>query len=149
MSKADDGLRRIVQDYLPKPMWLWTPIESGGTHQGVPDSHWAHPASQTSGWIEHKATDGWAVTVRPHQIAWMSRHAAAGVRVHVLVRARGVGSAAGRGDALWVLAGRCVGRLAEGGLEGLDHGDVLLRCAGRPAQWDWPALGNILTLRQS
>jgi hypothetical protein len=145
MPRADSGLRHAVQAYLPKPQWLWTPIETGATHQGVPDSFWAHEPTRTHGWIEHKATNGWSVNVRPHQISWLERHVRAGVRCHLLVRASGAGSANHRGDALWVVRGSAVRSLAEAGLNGLPGDAVLGRWYGGPRDWNWTALQGILT----
>src|SRR5690606_34757740 len=77
---ADDGLRKILAKYLPKPIWHWTPIETGGTANGVPDTYWVSPGQERHGWLECKATTGWAVHVEPHQISWMDRAVAAGAR---------------------------------------------------------------------
>jgi hypothetical protein len=146
MTIADAGLRRTVQVHLPKSKgWLWTPIETGATHAGVPDSFWAHEPSQTSGWIEHKATGGWAVAVRPHQIAWMERHVRAGVHCVVLIRAGGLGSSNREGDALWAVAGHSIRLLNEMGLQKLPEDAVLGRWNGYPDQWDWYRLEQILT----
>jgi len=146
MTIADAGLRRIVQDNLSKgDGWLWTAVETGGTHAGVPDSFWAHEPTQTSGWVEHKATSGWAVTMRPHQIAWMERHARAGVRCHILVRAMGSGSAKKKGDSLWVIDGAAARHLAGVGLGDLPDGAVLGYWAGGPSDWDWGLVRKILT----
>lgn len=146
MSKADDGLRALLKKHLPrKSGFIWTFLETGGTHSGVPDSYWAHPEDRTSGWIECKATKGWAVEVRPHQVAWCTQHYAAGVRTHVAVRARGQGSAAGHGDSLWLLRGDCLAALEELGLEALPHEYVLGRWYGDPRTWDWATVGRLLS----
>jgi hypothetical protein len=146
MGIADDGLRKIVQHHMPKATgWLWTPIETGATHAGVPDSFWAHEETKTHGWVEHKATGGWAVTVRPHQVAWMELYARAGVHCVFMIRAHGAGSAEGQGDALWVVAGSAARQLAEGGLENLPRPLVLGYWPGPPAEWDWRIVKRILT----
>jgi len=142
---ADGGLRAEVQRWLRKPDWMWTPIETGGTHSGVPDSYWTHPASRTSGWVEHKATDGWAVEVRPHQAGWIGRHVRAGVRVHIAVRARGVGSSGGAGDSLWLIRGSAVSELQELGLERLPSWAVLGVWRGPPREWAWAEIAAELT----
>lgn len=144
MGRADDGLRKEIQKGLPKPDWEWTVVETGGTTDGVPDSHWAHPTSRTSGWIECKATDGWAVEVRPHQAGWISRHVRAGVRCVVAVRARGAGSSGGAGDSLWLVRGSAVKELQELGLRDLPEWAVLGKWCGPPRSWDWGAVGRIL-----
>jgi hypothetical protein len=144
MTVADKGLRGIVQRNLPKASgWLWTPIETM-THAGVPDSFWAHQPTGLSGWVEHKATGGWAVSVRPHQIAWMERHAHAGVRCCFLIRASGAGSASGKGDALWAVAGAYARVLNEQGLGELPPEALLGVWTGQPTRWNWPEIQSLL-----
>jgi hypothetical protein len=142
---ADNGLRRIVQQHLKKPDWLWTPIETGVTQAGVPDSFWAHEDTRTSGWIEHKSTNGWAVEVRPHQVGWVERHVRAGVHCTFMIRAGGVGSTRERGDSLWVVAGWAVRELAANGLGDLPKKAILGFWAGPPAEWNWRVVQQILT----
>lgn len=164
MSKADDGLRAILQKFLPKPDWDWTVIETGSTHQGVPDSYYTHRDREVidyslmdpkvaaqlrgipgrpDGWVECKATDGWAVKVEPHQVRWLKRHAAAGVRCTLAVRARGVHSSRGTGDSLWVVQGGAAEYLQAEGLQ-LDPSHVLGAWFGPPESWDWRAVGSLL-----
>ena len=146
MSIADNGLRRVVQTYLPKSKgWLWTPLETGATQAGVPDSFYAHLHTRINGWVEHKATGGWAVGVRPHQVAWIERHLQAGVSCTVLVRAGGIGSTRSAGDALWAIAGSGVRLLSEYGLRDLPSHTVLGQWVGDPHDWDWAAVAQILT----
>jgi len=146
---ADAGLRKVVQHHLHKSQgWLWTPVETAGTRQGVPDTHWAHIPSFTSGWVEHKATHGWAVTVRPHQIAWIDLHMRAGVHCLIMVRAMGVGSSHDRGDSLWVIDGAAIKALAEKGLNGIPGLAVLGRWCGELHEWNWPAVQQLMTGRQ-
>jgi len=146
MTIADAGLRRIVQDHLHKSKgWLWNPIETGATHQGVPDSFWAHEPTQTSGWIEHKMTNGWAVTIRPHQVAWFETHRRAGVHCLFLIRARGVGSSNRSGDSLWAVSGDAARDLAQGGLNELPASALLGRWVGSPKDWNWANVMAILT----
>lgn len=147
MPIADAGLRRLVQDHLSKADgWLWTAVETGATHAGVPDSFWAHEPSQRCGWVEHKATQGWAVTIRPHQIAWMERHQRAGVRCHMLIRAMGKGSAKQKGDSLWIIGGAAVRMLAERNLGDLPSAAIMGYWSGEPHKWDWAAVARILTI---
>lgn len=143
MTHADDGLRALLRRHLPPPEWEWTPVETGATVSGVPDSHWCHRTRHLSGWVEHKATDGWAVEVRPHQVGWARRHAAAGVRVVFAVRARGVGSSGGAGDSLWLVRGSAAPELQELGLR-LPEWAVLGVWRGTPRSWDWGAVARIL-----
>jgi hypothetical protein len=149
MPVADSGLRKVVQQHLKKSNgWLWTPIETAGTHQGVPDSFWAHDESRTCGWVEHKATEGWMVKIRPLQVAWIERHAHVGVHCTIMVRAKGVGSSGGRGDSLWVLAGIFARDLVDHGLNNMPRRSILGYWAGPPAEWNWRAIQQILTHAQ-
>lgn len=148
MSNADDGLRAILRKYLRMPDWLWTPIETS-TISGAPDSYWAHGPSGLSGWVECKATQGWAVNFRPHQLAWLKSHSAAGVRCAVAIRAKGKGSGGSAGEALWLVRGAAAPALAAGGLKPLGGlpgtgADLLGRWGGPPAAWDWAAVAAAL-----
>lgn len=144
MSKADDGLRALLQKHLPRPTWLWTPVETGGTISGVPDSHYVNVERRVSGWVECKKTDGWAVEVRPHQVSWIRPRVAGGERVTIAVRARGTGSATGRGDSLWLIRGSAVAELQEKGLGLLPDWALLGRWYGGPRTWDWEEIARIL-----
>jgi hypothetical protein len=143
---ADDGLRKIVQQHLPKTNgWLWTPIETGTTHAGVPDSFWTNEETKTCGWVEHKATNGWAVEVRPHQVTWMEKHIHAGVHCVFMIRAKGKGSSEGYGDSLWMVTGSAARLLAEGGLGELPQSAILGYWPGEPSAWNWRIVKRILT----
>lgn len=145
MSKADDGLRALLQKHLPRSSgWLWTVVETGGTASGVPDSHWVHQGTRTEGWVESKATDGWTVEVRPHQVSWIVPRVAAGTRICVAVRARGKGSSLGHGDSLWLMRGSYIKELQELGLKNLPERAILGRWYGRPGTWDWDAVARHL-----
>lgn len=145
---ADDGLRKLIQKHLPRSTgFIFSPLETGGTHNGIPDLYWAHKEGE-NGWLECKATTGWAVEVRPHQVSWCMTHVAAGVRVVVAIRARGVGSAAGKGDSLWLVKGAAIKELQDQGLR-LPEEYVLGRWYGDPKTWDWGAVGAILNGQQS
>src|SRR5690606_7994478 len=117
-QKADNGLRALVHKHL-RPVFTMTAIETGGTTDGVPDTYWAHRGRHLHGWLEHKATDGWAVSFRPHQLGWAQQHMDAGVRYHIAIRAKGVGASAGSGDSLWLVHGAALPVLATGGLQKL------------------------------
>lgn len=148
MRKADDGLRRKIQDFLPKPDWLWDPIETGSTTGGIPDAHFLHRPSGVSGWVESKKTDGWAVKFEPHQILWHRMHAVP-CRTFVAVRVHGEGSAEGRGDGLWIISGTGADAAAAGGLRAaLEGGWVLGKWMGPPRSWDWGTVGRILREHQ-
>ncbi len=140
MSKADGGLRRLIQTKLISPPdWRATPVETGGTVDGVPDLYWAHKPTRQSGWIECKKTDGWSVEMRPHQISWLAWHANHGVRCSVAIWAKGVGSTKGLGDALWLVKGSGADNLALQGLR-LSSTHVLGVWYGPPKTWDWTAI---------
>lgn len=146
MAKIDGGLRKEFQKHLPRSRgFQWTVVETGGTHNGVPDTYWAHE-SGVQGWVECKKTDGWAVDVRPHQVGWLVSHARLGVPVTVAVRASGVGSSEGRGDSLWLVHGSAAELLQDVGLR-LDRPAVLGRWLGPPRSWDWNEIGRLLLLK--
>lgn len=147
MGKADGGLRKVFQTFLPKPDWKWSPIETGGTHNGVPDSFFAHTKLKVNGWVECKATDGWAVKFEPHQLAWIPTHVAAGVSVWVAIYARGVGSGGGKGSALWLAAGHLADVISRTGLNGIPKESYEGIWYGAPRTWDWKKIGEILTSR--
>lgn len=143
MGKADGGLRKELQKGLPKPEWLWTPIETGGTHGGVPDSYFVNRMNKIDGWVECKATDGWAVKFESHQVQWLMLRAAAGVLCRVAVRGRGVGSGGGRGDSLWIYRGQHAELLDIGDLRTVEP---LYVGYGSPREWDWVAIREALIL---
>ena len=157
---VDDGLRPIFRQHLPQLMW--TSIETGGTGLGVPDSHYLAPArlacpqcrdlkesmrmcycaisAGAEGMIEYKRTDGWAVDLRPEQVAYLTRRARLGGRAFVGVRRRHAGGPR-RGppvDALHLFPGSLAREALAGGL----------RCPalqvpahhvwpGGPSRWPW------------
>lgn len=145
MPRADNGLRALIHSKLCKPDWLWTSVETGLTAGGVPDSFWAHRPSQRSGWIEHKATTGWHVEIRPHQCAWIDTYTRAGVRVHIAVRASGTGSSQGHGDSLWLVRGESVRELMDRGLAKLADKSVVGKWYGPPPKWKWAEIAGFLT----
>jgi len=144
MGVADGGLRKTFKDHLPKPDWRWTPIETRGTHNGVPDSFYLHRPSSSHGWLECKITTGWAVKFEPMQIAWLMLHSDGGVPCWIAVRASGVGSGGGSGDSLWLLHGLAAETLSKDGLRcdpSLVHGVWF----GKPAEWNWKQVTTLLT----
>jgi hypothetical protein len=147
MSKADDGLRKIIHDCLPKPDWAWTPLETGGTTNGVPDSHFLHRPTGRQGWVESKKSDGWAVKVEPHQVAWHEIRAEH-CNTFFAVRTRGVAASGGMGDGMWLIRGTAAKLLADGGLRAaLEGGAVIGTWRGSPRRWAWWEIERLLTGR--
>lgn len=134
---TDGGLRPIFRQRLTSVHWQ--SVETGMTGRGVPDSNGC--AAGVEFWVEFKVTVGWAVTLRPEQVAWLMRRARAGGRVFVAVRRR---CAAGprRGpasDELWLLDGSAADVLKASGLRCPDA-LVLGHWYGGPSRWDWPSV---------
>lgn len=144
MISADGGLRGVLRKGLLRQGFILTPIETGATSSGVGDIYWTCAKARASGWIECKATDGWAVTFRPHQLGFVQRALACGDRSVVAVRARGQGSGGGLGDALWLLHGRCAGLVAAEGLRAVPPADLLYRQYGFERTWDWLTIARVL-----
>ena len=146
MRRADDGLRGIFRRHLPDLMW--TTIECGPVSPGVADSNYL-ASGGAEGWVEHKATDAWAVKFRDYQVPWLERRARLGGRVWVAVRRRHAGGPR-RGpavDELWMVPGGLAGALAREGLAALALGlrdthpsNTGGRWHGGPARWDWDAV---------
>lgn len=124
----DGGLRKLLREKLPQVHWQ--AIETGGVGLGVPDVNGCYRGAEF--WVELKQTDGWAVTLRPHQIGWLLHRARAGGRVFVLVRrAR---------EELWLCRGSCARELKSSGLKGVLPAAVLEVWGGGPQKWGWEAL---------
>lgn len=154
MSKADDGLRRILRDHLPQ--FHWQSIESGLVEAGIPDANYCGDGSE--GWIECKRARHWEIDLRPEQVAWLTRRARHGGRVLVAVRRRPVaGPRTEKADELWLLRGAFAREMLDYGLRGFvplgmegrwgpwrGNGALLGRWQGGPARWDWPAIGRVL-----
>jgi hypothetical protein len=128
---SDGQLRQIFRKHLPEAHWQ--AIETWSTGQGVPDVEYCFPGG-ACGWIENKATQGWKVDVRPHQVAWIERRIRSGGRVFVAIRRKG--------DELWLFPGDEVRRISEEGIKALQP--ILLCCSG-PAHWNWGKVREILT----
>lgn len=127
---SDGGLRPLFRTHMPSAQW--TTIETGSVSGGVPDSEFCFDGA-VQGWMEYKACrTGWAVRVRPAQVAWLARRARYGGRCWVAVRRLGGGSC----DELWLFPGAAAGALKEGGLQGSAQYRVGYWYGG-PAQWNW------------
>lgn len=139
----DGELRAIFRRRLSE--FHWNSIESASTGSGIPDCEYCAPCGQ-SGWIEHKQSSGWAVEIRPAQVAWLTRRARMGGRAFVAVRRRTLagprrGPAA---DELWLVNAHASPRLRAGGLKALAGGDIAYVGWGGPAKWSWSTVGLIL-----
>ena len=139
---ADGDLRNIFSDNIPR--LHWTPVETGGTRIGVPDSNYC--ADGVEGWVENKKTDAWAVTVQPGQVAWIEKRLRAGGRVFIAVRRKSDGGPrkGGAKDQLWMLRGQAIRSLAVAPLSALPAALLVQRWDNGPRNWDWPAIAKIL-----
>lgn len=138
---ADAGLRKIFSDHLKEAHWQ--PIESWSTGQGVPDTEYCFPKG-LSGWVECKATSGWAVEVRGGQVGWLERRARMGGRAWIAVR-RQANAGPRRGpavDELWMFPGSEARNVLLSGLKGPVATGYW---SGGPANWDWKAVRKLLT----
>lgn len=138
-GRADDGLRAILRQRLPRAQW--TTIETGAVAQGVPDCEYCFPGSP-AGWVECKSTSAWALRFQPAQAGWLLRRARLGGVCWVAARRRGSAGGADY-DELWVAHGRLVRRLVDGGLRAV-QGDAW-RWQGGPSAWDWAEVEAVLT----
>lgn len=141
MSDDDGGLRSLFRKNLPE--FHWQSVETGGTGLGVPDSNYCYDGRE--GWIEFKQTSGYAVTLRPEQVGWLTRRAAAGGLVHVGVR-RWHDGGPRKGDPVdefWLLAGAAAIPMKAQGLR-IDAPYVIRVYCGGPSWWDWQEIGTLL-----
>ena len=134
------------------------------TGRGIPDSNGCYMGREF--WIEFKRTGGWAVSLRPEQIGWLTRRARAGGGVYIAVRrlnqsptgdhtaVEGVigGNTKGRpkkacADELWLLAGGAAKEVRAGGLRAIPPTSLLGVWYGGPSSWDWNLILEKLTLR--
>ncbi len=152
MSGPDDGLRSIFHTQL-RAGFHWQAIESGLTGGGIPDSNFCAEGG-LEGWVEHKATKEWAVTLIPEQVGWLVTRARRGGRVFIAVRRRctaGVRRVAA--DELWLLRGSYAAEAKRGGLRGLPPAAVLGVWSGGPSCWSWEEVayhlrGPVLDVRR-
>jgi hypothetical protein len=145
---AERSFRRLLVQGLPKPDFEFTPIESRGTVDGIPDTYWCNGPARASGWLELKVVDGWTVALRSHQIGWLQRHARAGVRCAVAVRQIGRSQDGTPRDVLWLLAGHAAAQFAAEGLprdiSARGRAGVLGRYTGGPRQWSYKDIAAAL-----
>ncbi len=139
----DGGLRREFRKHIPQ--FFWQSIETGGTGLGIPDSNFCSPDG-VEGWVEYKQTDGYAVTLLPEQVGWLSRRARYRGRVWIAVRRVHQGGPR-RGpsvDELYVLPGALAVAAKMSGLRGPLVARKAKVWAGGPSKWDWEAVARLL-----
>ena len=125
----DGGLRPLFRKHVPG---FWTSIESGSTGAGIPDAHVIFPNSVCC-WVEFKLIKANAVTLRPHQTAWILRYCRSGGRAFIIVRQK---------ETLYIFDGCTAAELARAGLKGAAP---LLVTTGGPSRWDWVTATTILS----
>lgn len=134
---SDANLRRVMKDNLKRGMW--TPIETGSTMAGVPDTEFAFPGGIT-GWVECKATNGLRIPKSkslPFQIAWHERRER--VQANTFIAVRRIDR--DRFDEFWLFRGAHIRLLSERRLE--DCGPLIV-CDRGPRNWDWPRIEELL-----
>jgi hypothetical protein len=117
----------------------WTPVETGGTIQGVPDSNYCFN-NGIEGWVEFKLTHGWAVKIREMQIGWLTRRSLKGGRCSIAVRRHSWSASDGAvvADELYLIRGSEANSLAQEGLRGrICH-------SGGPSNWPWRQVKEFL-----
>jgi hypothetical protein len=127
----DGRLRQLFKAHLPEFDWQSIDVTSG---RGVPDSNACYDGIEL--WIEHKATKGQRVIVRPEQVAWIERRLRHGGRVFIAVRRFN-----SRTDELFLLCGAAARFLARGQWPSTL---ALSHWQGGPARWNWPEIKTIL-----
>lgn len=139
---TDGGLRGLFRRKL-RQGFHWQSVETGGTGRGVPDSNYC--CDGVEGWVEFKQTSGWAVDLRPEQVAWLVVRARAGGRVFIAVRrVSDAGPRRGESsDELWLLGGEYARELKRDGLR--VERAVLDAWGGGPASWGWEKVRETLT----
>lgn len=151
----DGGLRLLFRERLLGVHI--TTIETGLTGRGVPDAHVCQPATPcpTCGsrgypaWIEFKQTEGWAVTLEPEQVAWLTSYVRRGGAAFVAVRRRcDKGPRRPAADDLYMIWGGQAREAKDSGLRGLNHG-LLGHWTGGPSRWAWDEVKAILTRRSA
>ena len=145
-QKADNNLRPEIRSHNRVGMW-WTTIETGLVTQGVPDLNYIADGG-IEGWVECKATDGWAVKFQPMQVGWHERRYRMGGRTWIAIRrqSRGGPRSGPAVDELYMVPGAFVIELRD---EGVNCGRARFLGAGGPGAWDWDefrrlALGRIV-----
>lgn len=144
-GRPDDGLRPLFRQHLQRAQW--TTVETGLVAQGVPDSEYCFPGG-AQGWLECKATSGWAVRFRPEQIGWLDRRARLGGVAWIAVRRRcDAGPRRVAVDELYLIEARLVKYLSQSDLQRFTWSWPHSMWGGGPSQWDWGGVETLLTRR--
>lgn len=137
----DGGLRRLMREHIP--LAHWTPIETGGTGRGVPDDNVCLNGVET--WLEYKCTAGWAVAIRPEQVAWAERRTRAGGRVLLVTRRRcSPGPRRPGADEIWIHKATDIRYVSMLGLKAGNGPRPILKCEGGPQAWLWPVIEEVI-----
>lgn len=143
MSTDDGGLRDLFRENIGH--CHWTPIETGAVGPGTPDAEFCMDGG-VQGWIEYKQTDGWAVTLRPAQVAWLMERALRGGRAYIGVRRRTTGGPrTSPADELWLCRAGAARVLKREGLRACPPAALLGKWTGGEDAWDWAAIRKALT----
>lgn len=141
--QVDGGLRPVFRKHLP--MLFFQSVETGGTGQGVPDSHYIAQGG-ISGWIEYKQTTGHTVDLRPEQISWLLRYSRLGGRAWIAARRRSPGGPRSPAcDELHLLPGSLAVEARAGGLRcpALSQPPHWV-ASGGPSRWPWAEVLRLL-----
>jgi len=134
----DGNLGQHFQRNLPHVDWQR--VENSAVGRGVPDLNGCYNSVEF--WIENKQTEGWKVGLRPEQSAWAARRARAGGRVFFAVRRHcRVGPRRVAADELYLFGAHQGQELLLGNLRTVEP---LGKWVGRPADWDWAEIQEIL-----
>lgn len=136
----DGGLRPLFREHL-RAGFQWNTIETGTTAGGVPDSEFC--SEGVSSWLEFKQTTGWAVTLKPEQVAWHTvRHLRGGRSLIAVRRWPEAGVRRVAADELWIFLGRHAMELRAGGLRA--GVPCLGIWEGGPSRWDWDHVRQVI-----
>lgn len=154
MGKPDDGLRALFRKHLPGPAH-WQTIEHL-LDRGTPDSNvclstplmcddgTAMGYAGTEIWIEYKSVKcGWAVSIRPEQVAWALRRTRMGGRVVIAIRRRVIKDGC---DDLYLVPGAMTRELKDHGIKSGFLVQSIGRWSGGPRHWNWAEVREALLL---
>lgn len=137
----DGGLWALLRSHMPHADWQR--IETGGTGRGIPDVNGCLGGTET--WLELKATAGWAVAIRPEQVAWAERRTRAGGRVLLVTRRRCTPGPRRKGaDEIWIHRATDIRYVSMLGLKAGNGPRPILMYEGGPQSWLWPAIEEVI-----